>query len=110
MQINPHFLFNRLNSIAALATQDGPRARDMRIRLSDFLRSGLDLDDRESIPLREELALARSYLDVERVRFGDRLRVRYGERAVFEPSSHEGVCRVVLLLPCDSPMASISRA
>jgi LytS/YehU family sensor histidine kinase len=76
MQINPHFLFNSLHSIAALATQDGVRAREMCVRLSDFLRSSLGLGNRESIPLREELALARSYLDVEHVRFGSRLEVR----------------------------------
>lgn len=74
-QLNPHFLFNSLHSIAALSTLDGSRAREMCIRLSDFLRSSLGLGDRESIPLREELALARSYLEVERVRFGARLRV-----------------------------------
>jgi two-component system, LytTR family, sensor histidine kinase AlgZ len=74
-QLNPHFLFNSLHSIAALATLDGLRAREMCIRLSEFLRSSLSLGDRESIPLREELALARSYLDVERVRFGARLQV-----------------------------------
>jgi LytS/YehU family sensor histidine kinase len=75
MQINPHFLFNSLHSIAALTTVDGARAREMCVRLSDFLRAGLKLGDRENIPLREELALARSYLEVEQVRFGDRLRV-----------------------------------
>jgi two-component system, LytTR family, sensor histidine kinase AlgZ len=76
MQINPHFLFNSLNSIAALATVDGDRAREMCIRLSDFLRSSLGLGDRESIPLHQELALARNYLEVEQVRFGSRLKVR----------------------------------
>jgi len=75
MQINPHFLFNSLHSIAALATADGPRAREMCIRLSDFLRSSLGLGNRESIPLPEELALAKRYLEVEQVRFGARLRV-----------------------------------
>jgi len=74
-QINPHFLFNSLHSISALATQDGARAREMCIRLADFLRSSLGLGSRESIPLREELALARSYLEVEHVRFGARLQV-----------------------------------
>jgi two-component system sensor histidine kinase AlgZ len=74
-QLNPHFLFNSLHSIAALTTLDGARAREMCIRLSDFLRASLSLGDRESIPLREELALARSYLEVERVRFGARLQV-----------------------------------
>jgi hypothetical protein len=75
MQINPHFLFNSLHSIAALATQDGARAREMCIRLSDFLRNSLALTGRENIPLSEELALARSYLTVEQVRFGARLKI-----------------------------------
>jgi two-component system sensor histidine kinase AlgZ len=74
MQINPHFLFNSLHSIAALTAVDAARARDMCIRLADFLRSSLGVGGRESIALREELALARSYLEVERVRFGVRLR------------------------------------
>jgi hypothetical protein len=73
MQINPHFLFNSLHSIAALVTVDAVRAREMCIRLSDFLRSSLGLGERDSVPLREELALARSYLEVEQVRFGARL-------------------------------------
>ena len=75
MQLNPHFLFNSLHSIAALATLDGGRAREMCVRLADFLRNSLRLGSRESIPLRDELALARNYLEVERVRFGDRLHV-----------------------------------
>jgi signal transduction histidine kinase len=74
-QINPHFLFNSLNSITALTTVDPARAREMCIRLSDFLRSTLGLGERESISWREELALARVYLDVEQVRFGSRLQV-----------------------------------
>ena len=74
-QLNPHFLFNSLHSISALATQDGARAREMCVRLADFLRHSLGLGSRESIPLREELALAKSYLQVEQVRFGGRLRV-----------------------------------
>jgi sensor histidine kinase YesM len=74
-QINPHFLFNSLNSIAALTATDPARAREMCIRLSDFLRKTLGLGERESIPWREELQLARTYLDVEQVRYGGRLRV-----------------------------------
>ena len=73
MQINPHFLFNSLHSIAALTAVDAARAREMCIRLADFLRSSLGVGGRESIALREELALTRSYLEVERVRFGARL-------------------------------------
>jgi len=74
-QINPHFLFNSLNSISALATTDGQRAREMCLRLSDFLRSTLNLAEKEMISLGQEMALAKTYLDVERVRFGERLRV-----------------------------------
>src|SRR5579884_2223671 len=76
-QINPHFLFNSLNSISALATTDGQRAREMCLRLSDFLRSTLKLAEKEMIPLSQEFALARTYLDVERIRFGERLRVEH---------------------------------
>jgi two-component system, LytTR family, sensor histidine kinase AlgZ len=74
-QINPHFLFNSLNSISALTSIDPSKARDMCIRLSDFLRNSLRLGERTSIPFGEELALTRTYLDVEQVRFGQRLRV-----------------------------------
>jgi hypothetical protein len=190
-QIDPHFLFNSLHSIAALATVDGARAREMCVRLSGFLRGSLGMAGRESIALREELALARSYLEVEQVRFGERLRVeeeiepacedcavpalllqplvenavkhgiaglveggsirlaarrvgasititvengfdpetpaphnmgmglahvrrrlqvRYGEDASFDAGPADGVYRVVLRLPSESPMASSSRA
>lgn len=95
MQINPHFLFNSLHSIAALAGVDGPRARDMCVLLSDFLRSSLGLGERESIPLGEELALARSYLEVERVRFGERLRVR----EEIEPACEQCAVPALLLQP-----------
>ncbi|HUA19023.1 MAG TPA: histidine kinase [Bryobacteraceae bacterium] len=76
-QINPHFLFNCLNSIAALATVDGARAREMCIKLSEFLRNTLKLGEQPSISLGEELALARAYLDVEKVRFGKRLQIEF---------------------------------
>ena len=74
-QINPHFLFNSLNSISALAPGDGLRAREMCLRLSDFLRSTLALAEEEIVPIEREFELAQTYLDVERVRFGERLRV-----------------------------------
>lgn len=74
-QINPHFLFNCLNSISALTTTDPGRAREMCVRLSEFLRNTLGLGERESISWKEEIELARTYLQVERVRFGDRLHV-----------------------------------
>ncbi len=74
-QVNPHFLFNSLNSISALTSADPAKARDMCVRLSEFLRTSLRLGERTSIPFSEELALTRTYLDVEQVRFGARLRV-----------------------------------
>ena len=75
-QVNPHFLFNSLNSISALTSIDPAKARQMCIALSDFLRSSMRLGERPSISFSEELALAQSYLEVERVRFGQKLRIR----------------------------------
>jgi LytS/YehU family sensor histidine kinase len=74
-QINPHFLFNSLHSISALTAVDAAKAREMCIRLSDFLRTTLRFGERSTVPFSEEMALSRSYLDVEQVRFGGRLRV-----------------------------------
>lgn len=74
-QINPHFLFNCLNSISALTSVEPAKARDMCIRLSDFLRNTLRLGEQASIPFSDEIALVRTYLEVEQVRFGSRLRI-----------------------------------
>ncbi len=75
-QIDPHFLFNSLNSISSLVTTDPREAREMCVRLADFLRRSLRLGERQRIPLAEEVALALSYLHIEKVRFGERLRLR----------------------------------
>ena len=80
-QLNPHFLFNALNSVSALTTSAPARAREMCVLLSDFLRRSLASGERTLIPLREELALARQFLAVEQVRYGRRLEV---EEAVDE--------------------------
>jgi len=72
-QINPHFLFNSLNSISALTTVDPGRARDMCVLLSDFLRKTLSAGDQDTITLADEMALIRTYLGVEQIRFGKRL-------------------------------------
>jgi hypothetical protein len=74
-QLNPHFLFNSLNSISALTASSPGKAREMCVLLSGFLRATLGLSGKESIPLGDELALVRSYLAIEEVRFGDRLSV-----------------------------------
>lgn len=74
-QIHPHFLFNSLHAISALTSLDAKAAREMCLRLSDFLRKSLALKAETRIPLQEELALLESYLTLERVRFGARLQV-----------------------------------
>jgi LytS/YehU family sensor histidine kinase len=74
-QINPHFLFNSLNSISALTTIDAARAREMCILLADFLRMTLGLGEKALVPLREELELLQRFLAIEKVRFGERLHV-----------------------------------
>lgn len=74
-QLNPHFLFNSLHAISSLvAAGEARRADRMIARLGDFLRATLEERDRHECSLAEELALVEQYLDVERVRLGDRLR------------------------------------
>jgi hypothetical protein len=74
-QIDPHFLYNSLNSISALTGSDAPGARRMCLLLGEFLRNTLDVSARQRIALADELGLARRYLDIEQVRFGSRLRI-----------------------------------
>jgi two-component system LytT family sensor kinase len=73
-QINPHFLFNTLNSIASLVRRKPELAREMTVKLANILRALLK-DHDTFVPLREELAFTDDYLDIEVVRFGDKLRV-----------------------------------
>src|ERR1700722_16596957 len=74
-QVNPHFLFNSLNSISALTSSDPVKAREMCILLGDFLRRTLGLGEKAAIPLEEELSLIRAFLAVEKVRFGARIQM-----------------------------------
>jgi two-component system, LytTR family, sensor histidine kinase AlgZ len=74
-QVNPHFIFNCLNSISALTSSDPATAREMCIRLAEFLRKTLGLGERSQIALREELDLVHAYLSVEQMRFGARLKL-----------------------------------
>lgn len=73
MQLNPHFLFNTLNAIATLVHRDPHAADEMIGSLSDFLRLTLTSQHQPESPLRTELEFARRYLDIEKVRFGERL-------------------------------------
>ena len=74
-QVNPHFLYNGLNSVAALIGAEPAAAREMVTRLAEFFRATTAAGRQESILLRDELALVRGYLAIEQVRFGERLHV-----------------------------------
>jgi LytS/YehU family sensor histidine kinase len=75
-RIHPHFLFNTLNSVSALIHEDPERAEQMVGRLAALLRFSLDANQRSLAPLEQELKIVRDYLEIERARFGERLRYR----------------------------------
>jgi len=94
-QINPHFLFNSLNSISSLTITNPEKARDMVIKLSDFLRYSVSNNAASFTTLEQEMANIRRYLEIEKVRFGDKLLFSF---------NLEGSCRnhqvpVMLLQP-----------
>ena len=74
-QIDPHFLFNSLNSISALTTVNPSSAREMTLLLADFFRSSLKVDEQRKISLAEEMALIQQFLAIEKIRFGTRLHI-----------------------------------
>lgn len=76
LQLHPHFLFNTLNGISALMTQDVKTAREMMLRLSDLLRIALAHTSAKEVSLHEELDFIEAYLSIEQMRFGARLQVR----------------------------------
>ena len=75
MQINPHFLFNTLHAVSALVERDPGGVRRMIARLSELLRYTIDSHATDEVPLREELAFLRRYIEIMEVRFQGRLRV-----------------------------------
>ena len=77
MQIHPHFLFNTLHSISSLVLEDPPKANSMIARLGDFLRLTIENSEQQLVTLKEETEFLRCYLDIEQVRFGDRLTVAF---------------------------------
>lgn len=78
-QVDPHFLFNTLNTIADLVSTDPARAEEMTERLAEFFRYTLARQDRMVSTLDEELAFTRRYLEIEQVRFGGRLRIAFSK-------------------------------
>ena len=76
-QINPHFIFNALNSIRALVDEDPERARKAILELSNILRSSIQVDKVEITSLKKEMAIVKDYLALEYIRFADRLKIEY---------------------------------
>ena len=93
-QVNPHFLFNTLNSLSTLVLKGSKsEAETMIMNLSSFLRSSLAVDPEQLVSLDEEIALQRLYLDIEQTRFPDRLQVE-----VTMPDELKNACVPVLIL------------
>jgi len=76
-QLQPHFLYNSLNSISALIMIQPDKAQEMIGKLSEFLRSSVKREAQDAMPVDEELEYVQSYLAIESIRFGDRLQVEY---------------------------------
>ncbi len=95
-QLNPHFLFNTLNAISTLILeQETQLANTMVGRLSRFLRYSLENDPMEKVTTAEEFEALRLYLDIEKVRFGDRLRLHFD----LAPEAREALMPSLLLQP-----------
>ena len=94
-QINPHFLFNSLNSISSLTVTDPEKARTMVVKLSEFMRYALSRKDEQPVSLKSELENLRLYLDIEKVRFGDKLTTE----EQIEPECYDFKLPVMLLQP-----------
>jgi two-component system LytT family sensor kinase len=94
-QINPHFLFNSLNSLSSLTITDPEKARDMIVKLSEFMRYALSRKDEQPVSLQNELENLRLYLDIEKVRFGDKLITE----EIIEPNCLDFKIPVLLLQP-----------
>jgi two-component system LytT family sensor kinase len=95
MQLNPHFLFNTLQTISVLMMDDTASANRMLVRLSDLLRSTLRSSVDALSPLRDEIAFLRAYLEIEQVRFADRLRVEWK----IDPRAELALVPTLLLQP-----------
>jgi sensor histidine kinase YesM len=96
LEIQPHFLFNTLNSLAALIrSNDNPAALSMLLSLSEMMRDTLDRAGGQTAPLGRELDLIRKYVELQRARFGERLRVRFQ----IDPASERCDVPVLLLQP-----------
>src|SRR5438094_2321712 len=97
MQLHPHFLFNTLHSISSLVLEDPSKANSMIARLGDFLRLTLENSEQQLVTLKEEIEFLRTYLEIEQVRFGDRLTVAFE----IEPATLSAAVRHLLFQALD---------
>src|SRR5262249_2172306 len=96
MQLHPHFLFNTLNGIVGLVRDNKNQAAvNMLVGLSDLLRHTLEHSERQEIELKEELEFIRLYLDIQKMRFSDRLQIDMD----IEPSSLKALVPNLILQP-----------
>jgi two-component system LytT family sensor kinase len=95
MQIHPHFLFNTLHGISTLIDSDKKSAKEMIVKLSGLLRKTLEQSSADMITLHEELQFVREYLDLEKMRFGDRLNVKFS----IDPNSQKILIPHLILQP-----------
>lgn len=94
-QINPHFLFNSLNSISALTSIAPASAREMTLELANFFRLTLAFSEKTKIPLNEEINLCQHFLAIEKIRFGQKLQVQM----TLDPLSLASLIPPMLLQP-----------
>ena len=95
MQLQPHFLFNTLHAIGVLIHSDPRAAHLMLTRLAELLRLSLDTASEPEMPLETELTFVEKYLAIQKVRFGDRLTVRYA----LEPGAMRGLVPTLVMQP-----------
>lgn len=95
MQLNPHFLFNTLHTISTMAGRDPEGIQKATARLSDMLRYALSTSDQQEVPLEEELDVLDSYLEIQKLRLGDRLSVSID----VDPDVRQALVPTLLLQP-----------
>jgi two-component system, LytTR family, sensor kinase len=95
-QLQPHFLFNALHTVSALMAEDVASARRVLAELGDLLRMVLDRMDEHEIPLEQEIEFLRRYIDIQTVRFGDRLTVEWA----IDDAARSALVPSMILQPC----------
>jgi signal transduction histidine kinase len=95
MQLNPHFLFNALNAVSSLMLTDVPAANKMLSRLGDLLRLALENNHQQEVSVRQEMEFLRRYLEVEQIRFGERLQLKMD----IDPSTLDAAVPNLILQP-----------